>query len=243
MDSTFQVFDFHRIFVGDAPLTYLLEIVFRTIIMYGYTIFLLRLLGKRGMGQLSTLELAIIISFGSAVGDPMIGADMPILHGITAITVITFLQIRIERYVNKNKKVEAIMEGTANLVVEEGIIKWECMKQDNISREDLFRSLRQNEVEHLGQIKKAYFETNGQISVLFQSPKKVKAGLNVIPENEIKEEEIFTPAKGSLSKSGSYSCLNCGNTRHYSGGEVVSPCNVCEQDRWVKAEQPEKKEQ
>jgi len=41
--------------------------------MYAYTVFLLRILGKRGMGQLSMLELAIIISFGSAVGDPILG--------------------------------------------------------------------------------------------------------------------------------------------------------------------------
>jgi uncharacterized membrane protein YcaP (DUF421 family) len=239
MDKSFHVFDLHRMFVGDAPLTYLLEIVFRTIIMYGYTIFLLRVLGKRGMGQLSTLELAIIISFGSAVGDPMVAADMPILHGITAITVITFLQIRLERFVNRYKKVEAVMEGTANMVVEDGVIKWECMKQDNISREDLFRSLRQNEVDHLGQVRKAYFETNGQISVLFQPPKKVKAGLNVIPEIEVKEEEIFTPQR-PFPKSGSYACLNCGYTKQVAGGTSPASCEKCEQDKWVKAEQTEK---
>ena len=54
--------------------------------MYAYTIFLLRVLGKRGMGQLSTLELAIIISIGSAVGDPMIGVDIPIVHGLLVVT-------------------------------------------------------------------------------------------------------------------------------------------------------------
>jgi len=72
LDSTFKVFDFHRIFVGDTPPLFLLEIVFRTLIMYAYTVALLRVLGKRGMGQLSMLELAIIIAFGSAVGDPMV---------------------------------------------------------------------------------------------------------------------------------------------------------------------------
>jgi uncharacterized membrane protein YcaP (DUF421 family) len=66
MDDTFKPFDFHRIFLGDAPLLFLLEIVFRTLIMYSYTVLLLRFLDKRGMGQLSMLELAIIISFGSA---------------------------------------------------------------------------------------------------------------------------------------------------------------------------------
>src|SRR5689334_11916681 len=149
MDKNFEVFDFHRIFVGDAPLTFLLEIVFRTIIMYSYTVVLLRILGKRGMGQLSSLELAIIISFGSAVGDPMVGANTPIVHGMVAITVITFLQIWIERLINRNKKVEALMEGTPNLVVDNGIVKLDCLVKDNLSKEDLFRALRVKDVEHL----------------------------------------------------------------------------------------------
>src|SRR3954470_23634218 len=106
MDKNFHVFDFHRIFLGDLPIYFLLEIVFRTLIMYSYTIILLRILGKRGMGQLSTLEVAIIICFGSAVGDPMLGAEVPILHGMVAITVVAFFQIYVERLINKNRKVE-----------------------------------------------------------------------------------------------------------------------------------------
>src|SRR5687768_736421 len=106
MDSDFKPFDFPRIFFGDAPTLFLLEIVFRTLIMYSYTVFLLRLLGKRGMGQLSMLELAIIISFGSAVGDPMVGYDIPIVHGMLAITVVAIFQILLERFININRKVE-----------------------------------------------------------------------------------------------------------------------------------------
>ena len=93
LNATFKPFDFHRIFLGDAPTLFLLEIVFRTFIMYCYTVLLLRILGKRGMGQLSMLELAIIISFGSAVGDPMVGAEVPIVYGVVAITFVTIFQI------------------------------------------------------------------------------------------------------------------------------------------------------
>ena len=142
MNTDFKVFDFHRIFIGDAPLVFLLEIIFRTLVMYSYSIFLLRILGKRGMGQLSTLELAIIIAFGSAIGDPMVNANVPVLYGMVAVTVVTVFQISLERFVNKNKKIEAIVEGAPNLVVDNGIIKWECLTKDNLSKEDLFRSLR-----------------------------------------------------------------------------------------------------
>ena len=236
MDPKFHVFDMHRIFLGDAPALFLLEIVFRTLIMYAYTVFLLRLLGKRGMGQLPMLELAIIISFGSAVGDPMVGADVPILHGMLAITVVTAFQIGLERLINKNKKVEAIMEGEPNLIVNDGVIQWACMKQDNISKEDLFRSLRAQDVDHLGQIKQAFFETSGNVSVMFQPPKKIRPGLSILPETAITEESIHRTGERSL-ENGDYSCMECGSTINKKSDEVFSSCPACSNKRWIKAEQ------
>jgi uncharacterized membrane protein YcaP (DUF421 family) len=140
--------------------------------MYAYAVFLLRVLSKRGMGQFSMLELAIIICFGSAVGDPMIGAYAPIMHGIVAITAVSIFQIVLERFINRNPKIEAVVEGRPNLIVDGGVINWDCMKSDNILKEDLFRALRNKDVEHLGQVQKAFFEPSGTISVFFQSPKR-----------------------------------------------------------------------
>src|SRR5688572_21848737 len=118
MEENFYAFDWKRIFIGDAPILFLAEIVLRTIIMYSYTTFLLRVLGKRGIGQLSSLELAIIIGFGSAVGDPMIYDDIPVTYGMVAVTVITFLQIGLENFINSNKKAEMLMDGEPNLVID-----------------------------------------------------------------------------------------------------------------------------
>jgi uncharacterized membrane protein YcaP (DUF421 family) len=184
MQENFQPFDLHRIFVGELPLIFFAEIVLRTLIMYIYTIFLLRILGKRGMGQLSALELAIIIGFGSAVGDPMMSADIPVTYGIICVSVITLFQVGLEKLINKNKSVEAVMEGEPNLIIDDGLMIMENMKKDNLSKEDLFRLLRIKDIEHLGQINKAFFETTGQISILLQSPDKIKPGLSVFPDRK-----------------------------------------------------------
>lgn len=234
MESEFTPFDFHRIFLGDAPYLFLLEIVFRTLIMYSYTVFLLRILGKRGMGQLSMLELAIIISFGSAVGDPMVGYDMPVLHGMLAITVVAIFQITLERLINRNRKVEAALEGSPNLVVTDGVINWDCMKRDNISKEDLFRALRGKDVQHLGQVHRAFFETSGTISVFWQPKKAVKPGLIVLPDELIKKENIHC-AEDAVQKEGTYCCLDCGlpKTVHKTG--VLGPCEACGGKRWIPA--------
>ena len=213
---------------------FLLEIVFRTFIMYAYTVFLLRVLGKREMGQLSVLELAIIISFGSAVGDPMIGAQIPIIYGVIAITTIAFLQIGLESMINKNKKVESLMEGAPNLVVNDGIINLESLKKENLSKEDLLRALRIKDVNHLGEVRKAFIETTGQVSVLFNSPKNIKPGLSVLPENQVKNSEIIKSST-SVDEPGDYCCRNCGTARSFSGTEKLPPCDHCSGEEWTKA--------
>lgn len=202
--------------------------------MYSYTIILLRFLGKRGMGQLSTLETAIIISFGSAVGDPMVDENSPIIYGIVAITAVAFFQIGLERLINKNKKVEAFMEGEARVMVDNGVIQWKCMTNENLSKEDLFRSLRDREVEHLGQISKALFEISGVVSVMFYPPKKVKPGLTVLPETTIPKNAVLK-SEEHVSEEAFYSCFNCGNTRFKKEKDKLYKCEVCSTTEWIKS--------
>lgn len=232
MDPKFHVFDLKRIFIGDGPHLFLLEIIFRTVIMYAYTIFLLRMLGKRGMGQLSSLELAIIICFGSAVGDPMIGAEMPIIYGVTAITTVAMLQIGLERIINRHKPLERIMEGQPNLVVDNGIVIMDALKKENLSHEDLFRVLRGKDVQQLGEIHKAFFETSGQITVWFHSPKKVRKGLSIMPETEIPSMAILFAGQPAGTAC-DYSCMQCGHTVQIEKETIIATCENCGNDKWL----------
>lgn len=233
MDSKYT-FDFHRIFFGDAPYAFLLEILFRTVMMYAYTIFLLRILGKRGMGQLSTLELAIIISFGSAVGDPMMGVDIPVIHGLVVITTVALLQIGMEKVINRNKKLENVMEGQPDCLVDQGLINLELLEKNELSHEDLLRSLRTSQVDHLGQINKAIFETSGVISVLFLPPKQIRPGLSTVPEEMI-DCSLFAESGTIAEDKVRYSCTRCGFTRQHSG-LPLGMCKRCGCERWLTSE-------
>jgi uncharacterized membrane protein YcaP (DUF421 family) len=233
MDNKYA-FDIHRIFFGDAPYAFLLEILLRTVIMYAYTIFLLRILGKRGMGQLSTLELAIIISFGSAVGDPMMGVDVPIVHGLLVITTVAVLQIGMEKVINKHKKLENVMEGTPDCLVDSGVINLENLKKNELSHEDLLRSLRASQVDHLGQINKAIFETSGVISVLFLPPKKIRPGLSALPQDLIPKSWFIT-ATSAHDADAYYSCNTCAYTVQ-SATSLPEKCDNCGEKCWVKSD-------
>jgi uncharacterized membrane protein YcaP (DUF421 family) len=233
MDA-FRTFDFHRIFFGDLPYGFLLEIVFRTAVMYGYTIILLRLLGKRSMGQLSTLELAIIICFGSAVGDPMMGKDIPIVHGMVVITTVAILQSAAEWIINRNKKLEAFMEGRPDCLVKDGMIINTSLNKNSLSHEDLYRFLRSKDIEHLGQVKNAFFETSGLVSVWCFPKSEMVPGLGIIPEEHVAEERIRS-AGTAVSSAGHFSCTHCGYTRYMTSGRDFPVCPKCSGEEWVSA--------
>lgn len=233
MDNT-QVFDFHKMFFGEEPKIFLLEIVLRTAIMYTYTVLLIRLLGKRSMGQLSTLELAIIIGFGSAVGDPMFGIDVPISHGIVVITTIALIQVVLEYFINRNKKLEIFMEGKPDCLVDNGRIKCDQLERNKLSHGDLFRFLRGKEVENLGQVKKAYFETSGLVSVIFYESNNIRAGLSILPCDD--EENCCFRQDEAVPQEGEYSCGNCGNTKRFTLGGKFEQCHDCKTSKWSKSE-------
>lgn len=230
----FKTFDFHRIFFGDLPYGFLLEILFRTSLMYAYTILLLRFLGKRSMGQLSTLELAIIICFGSAVGDPMMGKDVPIIHGMVVITTVALLQTAAEWVINRNKRLETLMEGQADCLVKDGLIVNSSLERNNLSHEDLFRFLRSKDIEQLGQVKNAFFETSGLVSVWCYAKAEVMPGLGLHPEE--KQYRPITFSSGSdVPIQGYYSCRNCGFTQYFPEKIIFRNCPKCEGAEWSKS--------
>ena len=80
--------DLRRMFIGDEPPLFLVEVALRTLVIFLFTLVAMRFLGKRGVAQLSLVEVTIVLGLGSAVGDPMFQPDVPLLHSLIVIAVI-----------------------------------------------------------------------------------------------------------------------------------------------------------
>ena len=90
----FLSFDLKQLLLGDENWDFLIETVVRTMIMLSVILISLRILGKRGVKQLSILELAVIIGLGSAAGDPMFYNDAGILPAIIVFIMTIIESIR-----------------------------------------------------------------------------------------------------------------------------------------------------
>lgn len=106
-----ELFDLRRMLLGDLPWTFTFEIAVRTAVMYGYAFLLVRLSGTRTVGQLSLIELVLVIALGSAVGDPMFYPEVPLLHGLVVVTVVIGLNLTLNEVTGRSERVERLVEG------------------------------------------------------------------------------------------------------------------------------------
>lgn len=174
--------DLTQMLVGDFSWGFTLEIALRTCLMYLYTLGVIRLLGKRGMGHLSPFESVIIVALGSAVGDPMFYADVPLLHGIVVITVVVLLQRLLELATEHSHETARVLEGTVRVLVVDGEVDRRALDEERLTETELFSALREHEVEHLGQVRRAYLEPSGSVTVFKAEADREQDGRSVLPD-------------------------------------------------------------
>ncbi|MBC7566483.1 MAG: DUF421 domain-containing protein [Pedobacter sp.] len=217
--------DWTRFLIGEENLEFLIEISLRTIIMYFIILIGLRLLGKRGVRQLSVFELVVIISLGSAAGDPMFYKEIGILTPVVIFAVIVGAY-RITTYLMaKSTKIEDAVEGKCVYLVKEGEFDIEGFKKENFATDEFFSELRQQSISHLGQIDKAILETSGNLSIYFYEDKDVKPGLPILPE-------LFEKSSNQIDKPGLYACTFCGSVEKLHPS-TDAHCHKCNRKMWV----------
>ncbi|HEX8607659.1 MAG TPA: DUF421 domain-containing protein [Pedobacter sp.] len=219
--------DWTQLLIGEENLEFLLEISLRTIIMYFIILIGLRLLGKRGVRQLSVFELVVIISLGSAAGDPMFYKEVGLLTPVVIFAVIVGAYRLTTFLMAKSSKFDNLVEGKSVYLVKEGRFDIEGFKKENFAIDEFFSELRQQSISHLGQVDKAILETSGNLSVYFYEDKDVKPGLPILPE-------LFECCFKAIVKPGQYACIFCGNVEQLEATPEAD-CPKCKREMWVTA--------
>lgn len=233
-------FDLHRIFLGDEPPLFLLEIVFRTSILMMYLLVLLRILGQRSVGQITLFEFALIIALGSAAGDPMFYPDVPVIHGMAVITLVVAFQKGVVFLNNRSDAVQKFTEGTTERIVVDGMFDLKGLRRSRLSHNEAKGELREQEISQLGQVYRAYLEIDGHVSVFRYSSEKVKPGLPLLnPEDH---SEITVPGHLKLAKDMTLACLQCGWVKDVEAGSPPAICSRCDSSEWVEVSHQKGKE-
>jgi uncharacterized membrane protein YcaP (DUF421 family) len=220
-------FDWKQFLLGDQEWSFLLETAIRTLIMFLVILTGLRILGKRGVKQLSVFELVVIIGLGSAAGDPMFYKDVGLLPAFIVFIMVVTLYSLVTYLVSKSKKAEQLIEGRAVCLIREGVFSIQNFNKEVLAQDEFFAELRLKGVSQLGQLEEAIEESSGHVSVFFYPDDEVKAGLPIMPDS-LKDQQV------KIVKADDYSCVFCGYTNMLAPADNHI-CPSCQKNTWVKA--------
>lgn len=158
----------------------------RSIILYLVVLIVMRLMGKREIGQLQPFELAISIMIADLASIPMSELGIPISNGIIPILGLLVIYMIISILNMKSMNFRKIMSGQPAILIYRGKINEKSLRKENVTINELQERLRVDNIFNLGDVEYAILETNGELTVI-QKPEKrnlTPQDMNIVPEYE-----------------------------------------------------------
>ena len=158
----------------------------RAILLYIIVLIVMRLMGKREIGQLQPFELAISIMIADLASIPMTDSGVPITNGIIPILGLLVMHLIISIINIKSIRAREIVCGKPSILIYRGRIDEKVLRKERFTINELQERLRGNNVVNIGDVEYAILETNGQVTVI-QKPNKrntIPEDFNIMPEYE-----------------------------------------------------------
>ena len=158
----------------------------RTVILYILVLVIMRMMGKREIGQLQPFELAIAIMIADLASIPMANIGIPIFSGIIPILALLMMHLIISNINLKSINMRKIICGKPTILIYRGKIDEKALKKEKFTINELQERLRGNNVFNIGDVEYAILETSGQITVIQKPDKRttIPADFNIMPEYE-----------------------------------------------------------
>jgi len=162
MDTLFDL-SWHEMFSLDTPF---LEIFIRGTIMYLALFFLLRLAHGRQVGDLGISDILVIVLIADAAQNGMAGEYKSITDGIILVCTIIFWNFLLDYLSFKFRWIEKITCPDPLPLVKNGKLMKKNMRSEMITTQELMSQLRQEGIEDIKKVRKAFLEGDGKVSVI-----------------------------------------------------------------------------
>lgn len=141
-------------------------VLLRTVFLYALVIFVIRLMGKRQIGELQPYEFVITIMISDLAALPMQDTRLPLILGVIPIITLLFIKTLLSILQLKSQKARKILEGEPCILIARGKINFENLKRQQINLDELMEEIRLAGYFDLSEIEFGILENNGQMSFL-----------------------------------------------------------------------------
>ncbi|WP_334109696.1 DUF421 domain-containing protein [Thermodesulfitimonas autotrophica] len=144
----------------------LLEVVARTVLIYFVVLLMVRLMGKREIGQLSPFDFVVAIIIAEVAALPMEQPEIPLLRGLVPLFVLVVLEIAFSYAILHSRWLRQLMCGRPQVIISNGRILNQEMRRARYNLDDLLGQLREKGYPNPAEVAFAVLETSGRLSVV-----------------------------------------------------------------------------
>ena len=142
------------------------QFILRALIVYGFLIVLLRLTGKRQVGQLAPFDLVLLLVLSNAVQNSMNGGDNTVTAGMILAATLVGANFLVGWLTFKSRRVEAIVEGKPVILIHNGKVDERAMSSVQMTHRELDAALRAEGCAGPSEVRLAVLEDNGRLTVV-----------------------------------------------------------------------------
>jgi uncharacterized membrane protein YcaP (DUF421 family) len=153
---------FNHMFLLPLPI---LEKLARPAIIYLVLVLLLRIFGKRELGQLNPFDLVVLLSLSNTVQNAIIGEDNSVTGGVIGAFSLLAINWLVVRVLFRSRRLTRVFEGRATVLVRDGQIDQRALKHESLTREELIEVIHRQGFEDVDQVRCCELEPNGSYSV------------------------------------------------------------------------------
>lgn len=143
-----------------------LEVIVRTGVVYLFLVLILRLSGKREVGQMSILELIVILLISDAVQNSMVGGDTTLAGGLIAVLTLLGLDSGLSVLTGRSRRLRRAIEGEPRLLVRDGRLLTKALREEKVEADEVRVAVRAQGFARIEDVRLAVLETDGSISVI-----------------------------------------------------------------------------
>jgi uncharacterized membrane protein YcaP (DUF421 family) len=148
----------------------ILEKILRPVIVYIFLIVGLRLSGKRELAQLNPFDLIVLLTLSNTVQNAIIGDDNSVTGGIIGATSLLAINYLVVRFLYDHRKIEQIVEGRADVLIEDGKVDEDKLKKELITKKELAAAARKQGFDSLSEVRQCVLEPGGTLSFTARKP-------------------------------------------------------------------------
>jgi uncharacterized membrane protein YcaP (DUF421 family) len=144
------------------------EFPLRALLMYAALLVMVRLSGKRTVGQFTPFDLLVVMLLSESVSAGLTGGDDSVTAGLLAAATLIVINIAVAFVAARSRRTQVALEGQAVLIGRDGTIFEGVIRRHHVPRSDVEQSLRESDCEE-GKFRFAFLEADGRISILKES--------------------------------------------------------------------------